>query len=418
LRLKLLCWRWFVIGIDLLASAFNATFAGFDLVDLVILVLVGISAVRGLRVGATIQLGSYIGFWLGLFTGALVAPWAASLVQPGLLRTFISLVVLFGLASITSALGRALGTRVLPSLRRFHLARIDSGAGAVLSVISTLLIIWIIAALAINAPFPALSSAVSNSEIVRALDDVLPPAPSLFAKVDSLFSTEGFPPVFASIPPALAGPVALPSASQVAAVESKVSASVVKIEGLACSEIQEGSGFEVAPGYIVTNAHVVAGEQNTYILEDGNQIPATVIWFDPKLDLAVLKVPQLKLPTLSFDTQVQTRGTQAVVLGYPEGGPLTYGSAGVMASFEAVGRDIYGQGLTTRLVYEIDAIVRPGNSGGPLVNMNGQVIGVVFSRSTTNPYVGFALAAPAVAQEVQQALSGPQQPVSTQGCVA
>lgn len=395
-----------------------ATVLGFNLVDGIVLVLVAVSAARGLRVGATSQLGSYIGFWVGLFAGAVIAPYVAEPLPAGIIRTFASLVILLGLASISSALGRTLGNRLSRRLKRVHLGKVDSGAGVVVSVISTLLIVWIVAALALNAPWPALSSEISGSRVVQALDEVLPPAPSVFARVDNLFSTAGFPPVFASIPPALAGPVPLPSRSQISAVEARVESSVLKIEGLACSEIQEGSGFVVAPGYVVTNAHVVAGEASTYVIQDGSQLPAEVIWFNPHLDLAVLKVPGLgATKVLHFDTQVASRGTQAVVLGYPEGGPLTYGSAGVMASFDAVGRDIYNQGLTTRLVYEIDAIVRPGNSGGPLVNLDGQVIGVVFSRSTTNPYVGFALAAPEVAKEVHEALTEPQHRVSTEGCV-
>jgi len=395
-----------------------ASVLGFNLVDLVILVVVGFSAVRGLRVGATIQLSSYIGFWLGLLAGAALAPYLADLAPQGVLRTFIALVALFGVASITSAAARALGTRIAGHVRRAHLARVDAGAGSIVSVIATLLIIWVVAALALNAPIPALASEVSSSEIVRALDATLPPAPSVFARVDALFSTEGFPTVFASIPPALAGPVSLPSQAEVNHGEAEVAPSMVKVEGLACGEIQEGSAFSVGPGYFVTNAHVVAGEQSTFlVLPSGSQIAATVILYDPHLDIAVLKTTGYDVPALHFDTQVQPRGTQGVVLGYPEGGPLTYGSAGVMASFNAVGRDIYNQGLTSRLVYELDAIVRPGNSGGPLVGLNGQVLGVVFSRSTTNPYVGFALAAPAVATEVHSALTGPQNPVSTEGCV-
>ncbi|MCI2976325.1 MAG: MarP family serine protease [Ferrimicrobium sp.] len=390
---------------------------GFDLVDLVILALVAFSAARGFKVGATIQLGSYIGFWVGLLAGAIIAPYAAAPLPAGIIRTFVSLVILFGLASVTSALGRSIGNRLSGRLDRFHLGPIDAGVGVVVSVLATLLIVWIVAALALNAPFEALSAEVSGSKIVQSLDDILPPAPSVFARVDSLFSTAGFPPVFASIPPALAGPVPLPSNAMVKTIEAKVSSSVVKVEGLACSEIQEGSAFVVAPGYVATNAHVVAGEPNTYVIQDGSQLPATVIWYNPHLDLAVLKVPGLNAPVLHFDTQVQSRGTQAVVLGYPEGGPLTYGSAGVMASFDATGRDIYNQGLTTRLVYEIDAIVRPGNSGGPLVNSAGQVLGIVFSRSTTNNYVGFAIAAPEVAKEVHEALTRPQHAVSTEGCV-
>lgn len=390
---------------------------GFNLVDLVILALVAFSAARGFKVGATIQLGSYIGFWVGLLAGAIIAPYAAAPLPAGIIRTFVSLVILFGLASVTSALGRSIGNRLSGRLDRFHLGPIDAGVGVVVSVLATLLIVWIVAALALNAPFEALSAEVSGSKIVQSLDDILPPAPSVFARVDSLFSTAGFPPVFASIPPALAGPVPLPSNEVVKTIEARVSSSVVKVEGLACSEIQEGSAFVVAPGYVATNAHVVAGEPNTYVIQNGAQLPATVIWYNPHLDLAVLRVPGLNAPVLHFDTQVQPRGTQAVVLGYPEGGPLTYGSAGVMASFDATGRDIYNQGLTTRLVYEIDAIVRPGNSGGPLVNAAGQVLGIVFSRSTTNNYVGFAIAAPEVAKEVHEALTRPQHAVSTEGCV-
>uniref|UniRef100_UPI0023F10347 CvpA family protein n=1 Tax=Ferrimicrobium acidiphilum TaxID=121039 RepID=UPI0023F10347 len=255
----------------LLASIF-----GFNLVDLVILALVAFSAARGLKVGATIQLGSYIGFWVGLLAGAVIAPYAAAPLPAGIIRTFVSLVILFGLASITSALGRSLGNRVSGKLDRFHLGKIDAGVGVVVSIIATLLIVWIVAALALNAPFQALSSEVSGSRIVQSLDNVLPPAPSVFSQVDALFSTAGFPPVFASIPPALAGPVALPSSAEVKAIESKVSASVLKVEGLACSEIQEGSAFVVAPGYVATNAHVVAGESNTYVIQNGSQLAATV----------------------------------------------------------------------------------------------------------------------------------------------
>jgi len=395
-----------------------ANVLGFNLVDLIILVVVGISAVRGLRLGATIQLSSYIGFWLGLLAGAAVAPYLANLAPHGVLRTFIALVTLFGAASLTSAASRALGARVAHSVHRARLGSLDAGVGSVVSVIASLLIVWVVAALALNAPIPALAREVSGSEIVRALDDALPPAPSVFAQVDSLFSTEGFPTVFASIPPALAGPVNLPSQAEVNRIEAEVAPSLVKVEGLACGEIQEGSAFSVGPGYFVTNAHVVAGEQSTFlVLPTGAQIAASVILYDPHLDIAVLKATGYSAPALHFDTQVEPRGTEGVVLGYPEGGPLTYGSAGIMASFNAVGRDIYNQGLTSRLVYEIDAIVRPGNSGGPLVGLNGEVLGVVFSRSTTNQYVGFALAAPAVAQEVHDALSGPRQPVSTESCV-
>ncbi|MDA8270646.1 MAG: trypsin-like peptidase domain-containing protein, partial [Actinomycetota bacterium] len=222
---------------------------------------------------------------------------------------------------------------------------------------------------------------------------------------------------FASLPPQLAGPVGLPVTAQVNQIVKQTSASVIKIEGVGCGQIQEGSGFLVAPGVVVTNAHVVAGIPHPYILDSQGQHPATTVFFDPQLDIAILRAQGLTEPVLPVSTNTYYRNTQAVVLGYPGGGPLTYGPAGIMATFNATGRDIYGQGLTTRLVYEIDAIVRPGNSGGPLVDMNGQVIGIVFSRSTTNPDVGFALASPGVDQEIvahESATSG----VSSGACIS
>jgi S1-C subfamily serine protease len=148
----------------------------------------------------------------------------------------------------------------------------------------------------------------------------------------------------------------------------------------------------------------------------GSFLATTVIFFDPSYDLSVLRVSGLDEPVLPLDPEQAARGVQAAVLGYPGGGPFQAGPAGVMAAFEAEGRDIYGQGLTVRNVYEIQAIVRPGNSGGPLVQLDGQVIGVVFSRSTTNGDIGYALASPGVLSRVRQAESSPKV-VGTGACV-
>ena len=157
----------------------------------------------------------------------------------------------------------------------------------------------------------------------------------------------------------------------------------------------------VAPGEVVTNAHVIAGIPRPQVEDGAGFHPTTVVYFNPSFDLAVLRVSGLSEPPLTLDPTDVGRGTQAAVLGYPGGGSFTADPAGVMAEFEAEGRDIYGQGLTLRSVYEIQALVRPGNSGGPLVEPNGEVIGVVFSRSTTNADVGYALASPGVLSRVQ-----------------
>jgi S1-C subfamily serine protease len=177
----------------------------------------------------------------------------------------------------------------------------------------------------------------------------------------------------------------------------------VKILGQACGSLQEGSGFVAAPGLVVTNAHVVAGETSTEVVVGGSQYRATTVLFDPSFDVAVLRTSAPLGSPLEIDSQNVGRGTEAAVLGYPENGPLVVGAAGVTAQLDAEGRDIYNQGLIIRSVYQLEAVVRPGNSGGPLVASNGQVVGVVFSRSTVNNNVGYALASPGVLQRVDQA---------------
>ena len=152
----------------------------------------------------------------------------------------------------------------------------------------------------------------------------------------------------------------------------------------------------MAPGLVVTNAHVIAGIPAPVVVDRSGPHQTTVVLFDPSYDLAVMRVGGLTEPPLVLDPANAPRGTQSSVLGYPGGGPFTAMAAGVMAEFEAEGRDIYGQGLTVRNVYEIQAVVRPGNSGGPLVLPGGKVIGVVFSRSTTNGDIGYALTSPGV----------------------
>jgi S1-C subfamily serine protease len=236
--------------------------------------------------------------------------------------------------------------------------------------------------------------------------------------------SEGFPIVFAGLPPEAAPPVSLPTNLAVRAAVLKAERSTVQIAGAGCGVIQEGSGFVVAPGLVVTNAHVVAGVPGPYVIDGVGRHRATAVLFDPRLDLAVLRVPGLGDPALSIDTAVVNRGTIGVVLGFPEGGPFDYKPAAVADPFLATGLDIYGKTRTVREVYQIDAVVRPGNSGGPLVASgdtadhipDGTVIGVVFARSTINPGVGYALAMAAVEGDIGRVGSS-SGPVSTGGCI-
>ena len=194
--------------------------------------------------------------------------------------------------------------------------------------------------------------------------------------------------------------------------------STVKILGGACSNEQEGSGFVVGPGLVATNAHVVAGEStgNTQVIVDNNAYNATTVLFDPSFDLAVLRTDAPLGPALTIDPNLVSRGTPAALLGYPENQGLTTDPAGVTEEVTAIGKDIYNNGTVTRGVYALQANVQPGNSGGPLMGPGGQVIGVVFSRSTVYPNVGYALTSPGVLARVQVAAHH-RAAVSTGPCI-
>jgi S1-C subfamily serine protease len=194
--------------------------------------------------------------------------------------------------------------------------------------------------------------------------------------------------------------------------------STFKVVSQGCGEILEGSAFLVAPNTYVTNAHVVAGTYSTQLeFENDAPVRARVVYFDPNFDLAILRAPGLagSGPPLSLDTADVNRGQVGAVLGYPGGGNFDAEPAGVRELFLATGRNIYGTGLTNRYVYELQAKIRPGNSGGPLVEPDGTVIGVVFSTSATDPNVGYALASPSVESRLA-ANRNDTAPVSTGAC--
>src|SRR5664279_1899106 len=383
-----------------------------NLVDLVVLAIVGLAAIQGLRLGAIVQVLSFGGFILGLYLGARLASVTVRGVHSQSGRAAIALITMLGVATLCGVAGRLIGNL---AFRRVHRERgflgpVDAGLGVVVAVVAGLL-----ANTLVNTSSLSLNAAIDRSRIIRSLDSVLPAPPSVFSQVQNFLSSEGFPPVFAQLAPASAGPVALPGNAELQRAVAHAGASTVKIVGEGCGQIQEGSGFVVGPGLVVTNAHVVAGIPHPMVEDDAGSHSTQVISFDPAYDLAVLRVSGLTEASLALDPTDVPRGTKAAVLGYPGGGPFQVAPAGVMAGFEAEGRDIYGQGLTVRQVYEIQAMVRPGNSGGPLVEPDGQVIGVVFSRSTTNGDIGYALTSPGVLTRVSRA-AGATGPVGTGAC--
>lgn len=375
-----------------------------NVIDLVIVVLLIAGVARGFLAGGTRQLVPFAALILGLVVGAAVTPWISKLFSTPSGKTITSLVAFFGIVFIFGSIGELVGGRLAGAVRKWRLGAADSALGGVVAVASTLLTVWLIAGVFIRVPFNLVSEEIRDSKIVKALDDALPPIPSVFSRLGRILNAAGFPDVFAGLEPAPAGPVALPEDPLVRSALNAAGASTVRIVGSGCGGQLTGSGFVAAPGLVVTNAHVVAGIDRPFVEDRKGRHRATPVVFDSSTDIAVLRTSGLAGQPLPLLRTAVPRGTQGGVLGYPGGGPLTAKAGAVVQTFDAVGRDIYGSGLVRRNVYQLRSLVRPGNSGGPFVRANGEVLGVVFSASATDPRVGYALTGREVGPKVDQAL--------------
>ena len=373
------------------------------LLDILIIIFGALSLVRGREIGFVRELLSTVGFFGGLFLGALLEPHVVNVVQGATARTLMTVLTTLGCALVLLTAGEYLGIYLKRRLLFKKLNRYDIIGGSALSLFSLLISIWLMAAIAVTLPFPGLQNSVKASRIVAGLNDVLPSAPNIIAGLGHLIDPNGFPEVFIGSEPIPRGDVNIPSLGSLQAAVNKDKDSVVKVEGQGCGGIVEGSGFVVGDGLVATNAHVVAGIKHPFVEDVNGTHKVSVIWFDPNLDFAVLRVSNLAGQSLTIMPANQVRGTAAAVLGYPGGGGFTASSAAVLDRIEASGRNIYGTGNTDRSVYELKADVIPGNSGGPLIDSQGNVIGVIFAQSTSYQHVGYALATKAVISELQQA---------------
>ncbi|NNN22669.1 MAG: MarP family serine protease [Acidimicrobiales bacterium] len=390
-----------------------------DLFDALVLIFVALAAINGLKVGASSLFFSYGGFFIGLalgwWIGSMTSNFFASNITSSIVRMLIAIALLFLPAMVLGSVGHLFGNKVHNWMGSHHLQGLDNGGGVVVSVVATLILAWLLSSVLANSPNQTLNSQIQRSTILRAMNQTLPSVP--VNGLRRLVTEGGFPSVFSGFAPLPPGSVQEATASQVQTDVTNVGQSVVKIVGVGCGQIQEGSGFVVANGYVVTNAHVVAGITDPNVQDSSGIHHAVVVYFDPNFDLAILQVRNLNDPPLQLDTSTLAPATKTVVIGYPEGGPFNAQPSGILQEFQAIGSNIYGQGSVTRPVYQIQALVRPGNSGGPLLTTSGQVAGVVFSKSTTDSNVGYALLASGVASRLNTALSNPQQ-VSTEGCIA
>ena len=394
-------------------------------VDYVLLALVVVSGIRGLRLGAASQVLSFGGFCLGLFLGALVVPALVGSVK-GTARSLIVMGVVFGAAFVLGGVGPAprgplferAATRAprCRGFRRRRGRRRGRHAGCRL------------AGGQFRGQQPLHDARRRRGPVTHPARHGQDPAPGAVG----LFPGRVLPDI-----PGLSRRLRRPATGggppRLAAHQSRRARR--RGQGRAVDRADRGGGVWRHPGRIGIRRRAGTGGhqrprrrrcvRGPCVLDGIGRHAATAVLFDPRLDLAVLRVPGLSDPALPIDTSIVDRGTSGVVLGYPEGGPFDYRPAAVAASFLATGLDIYGKTQTLREVYEIDAVVQPGNSGGPLISSgdaarhipDGTVIGVVFARSTINPDVGYALAMAAVQADVSRV--GPSSgPVGTGGCVS
>ena len=268
-----------------------------NLVDVVIVLMALAAAWQGARVGAVIQVCAIVGFFAGLYVGALLASHSVRLAHSPTARTAVALSTMLLVAFSFGLAGRILGGLLTRRVERGPARSVDAVLGVAVAVVAALVTVWLLASTMVNSSSAALDTAILQSRVINSLNGVLPAPPSVFARAQGFLTAEGFPPVFAALAPASARPVPLPSDSQLRSAVLAAVPSTVKVEGNGCGVIQEGSGFVAAPGLVVTNAHVVAGIAAPRV-QIGTTVKATtVVLFDPSFDLAVLRVQGLTAPT-------------------------------------------------------------------------------------------------------------------------
>ena len=385
------------------------------IIDIAIIIFAVSALYRGREIGFVRQLFSTGGFFGGLFLGAWLEQYTVQWAHSQAGRSLITLATTLGCALIFLAIGEYVGIKLKHRVVFRRINVLDNGFGGLLSVVSLLLTIWLIAAVVSSVPFPALQAQLRASRVVGAMNRALPSAPGVISNLGRLVDPNGFPQVFVGGEPAPNQQVDVPSLGDLQAAVDRDRASVVKIEGRGCGGIVEGSGFVVGSNLVATNAHVVAGIRHPYVQDKNGSHSSSVIWFNPNLDFAVLRVSNLAGHSLVVTEKRAPVGTPAAVLGYPGGGSFRPGPAAISNQFTASGRDIYNRGNTLREVYELQANIIPGNSGGPLVAKDGTVIGVIFAESTDYSHTGYALTSDQVKSEINQAASQ-NQPVGTGRC--
>ena len=369
--------------------------------DWIIVAFAVVLGLFGFRRGFIVGVLSFAGFAIGAFLGTRVgplllprgssSPYAAAF---GLVGAVLAGAILAsGFEGVAFRLKRTL---IIPGM-----GLLDGMLGAVLGVALALGVVWILAAVAGQAPGEAqLRADIQRSAILSRLNELLPPSGPILnalSRLDALPSITG------------PSPDVAPPQTHVARTPGvrRASGSVVRVDGTACGLAIEGSGWVAAPDVVVTNAHVVAGEQDTSVQVGGHapDLPAHPLAFDPTHDVAVLEVPGLGLPSLSLAPHPAS-GTPGAILGYPEDGAFDVEPGRIGRTQTVLTDNAYGQGPVARLLTPLRGLVRPGNSGGAMVDSAGNVLTTVFAATVgAHPRGGYGVANETIAGTLGEALA-------------
>jgi S1-C subfamily serine protease len=392
-----------------------------DLLDGVIILLSLAALASGWRRGLTWVSLSLLGLVVGVVVGAEIAPPLARNLAKSRPETqaLIGIGIFLTAVALIQGVGTALGYQVRIAALKTKLAAVDSYLGAALAILGTLAGSWYLGLSFKDSPSQALNRQINDSAIIRTLVRAAPAEPAFLGSLQKLFNSNGFPNPFANLAPDFLSPVPepVPADLQTTGIVNATH-EVSKVLSQSECATEAGSAWPVAPDYLVTNAHVVAGGRTVTVrtpAAPGRELAATVVLFDPEVDVAILRVPGSGLTPLPFSQIDPARGDKGAVIGYPGGGAEKTVPAAVRGNENAQGHDIYGEGLVTRYIEVLQAVVIPGNSGGPVVDRQGVVIGLVFAASTLDSNEGYALTPSQIRADVNAGV-GRTRPVSTQDC--
>jgi S1-C subfamily serine protease len=390
-----------------------------SVIDIVLVLLMLAFAISGYRQGFLTGALSFVGFFGGALIGLQLGPLLAQRFADDATRVIVSLVAIFGLAVVGQALAGWIGSHLRHAITSRVGRRVDDVGGAFISLLAVLLVAWLVAVPLGSSSLPWLASSVRNSALLQGVDKVVPEQAQAFSDtLRDTVDTNGFPDVFGDLAPTRAREVPPPDPALAGSpVVANGQRSVVKVLGSApsCSRRLEGTGFVYMEERVMTNAHVVAGTRTVAVELRGDRYSGRVVVYDPDRDLAVLYVPGLPAPAIPFATREAPVEANAIVLGFPLDGPYNAQSARIRDVGPITGPNIYNSGDVTRDIYTIRALVRSGNSGGPLVSPSGQVLGVIFAAAADDPNTGFAVTAEEAAP-VADAGMGRGQAIGTGHC--